>query len=137
MPRRYGERVIATRPDHVVPPIESTAGAASGAGSPGASALRTSARMHTTASPRNPQETSSRFAVPRGAARNAVSVGPARAPQLPPAEMKPNRRAACAGRNKSAIRLQNSETTNRLNTLTHTKNARATQDGAAPLEKSA
>src|SRR5213594_3150236 len=86
--------------------------------------------MQTSARPRKPQDTSSRFAVPSGAASKAVSVGPASAPQLPPAERKPNRRAACSGRNKSTMRLQKSDTTNRLKTLTQTKNARATAGGA-------
>src|SRR2546427_2136585 len=77
--------------------------------------------MQTTARPRKPQDTSSKFAVPNGAASNAVSVGPASAPQLPPAERKPNRRAACSGRNKSTMRLQKSDTTNKLKTLTRSE----------------
>src|SRR4029077_18713248 len=123
-------------PDQVVPPIESGRAASSQLETE-ASAPRTSARMQTSARARNAADTSRRLAVPSGAARTAVKVGPASAPQLPPAEMKPNRRAACAGWNRSAIRLQKSETTNRLNTLTHTKNTRATAEGATPRSKRA
>src|SRR6266566_5298585 len=93
--------------------------------------------MQASASPRKPQDTSSSFAVPRAAASDAVSAGPASAPQLPPAEMKPNSRAACSGRNRSVIRLQNTETTNRLNTLTQTKKQRATHGAANALSHSA
>src|SRR5438093_4759199 len=86
--------------------------------------------MQTTARPRKRQDTSSKFAVPNGAASSAVSVGPASTPQLPPADTKPKRRSACSGRNKSSMRLQKSDTTNKLKTLTQTKNARATAGGA-------
>ena len=93
--------------------------------------------MQASASPRKPQDTSRSFAVPRPAASDAVSAGPASAPQLPPAETKPNSRAACSGRNRSVIRLQNTETTNRLNTLTQTKKQRATHGVANALSNSA
>src|ERR1700704_2494546 len=96
-------------------------------------ARRRGAWRQTSARPRKPQDTSSKFAVPSGTASKAVSVGPTSAPQLPPAERKPNRRAACSGRNKSAMRLQKRDTTNRLKTLTQTKKARATAGGATPL----
>ena len=121
-------------PDQVVPPIESpgSAGIRAGPVEAPTPARRVSAMMQTSARPRKPQDTSSKFAVPSGAARKAVSVGPASAPQLPPAERKPNRRADCSGRNKSAMRLQKSDTTNRLKTLTQTKKARATAGGATP-----
>src|SRR5258706_463606 len=119
-------------PDQVVPPIESPCSAGERTGPAGAPvpAPRMSAAMQRSARPRKPQDTSSRFAVPSGAASRAVSVGPARAPQLPPAERKPNRRTDCSGRNKSAMRLQKSDTANRLKTLTQTKKARATAGGA-------
>src|ERR1041385_317998 len=86
--------------------------------------------MQTRARPRKPQESNSRFAVPRGAASKAVNVGPASAPQLPPAERSPNRRPACSGRNKSTMKLQKSDTTKKLKTLTQTKKACATALGA-------
>jgi len=41
--------------------------------------------------------------------------------------MKANNRLACSVRNTSAIRLQATETTNRLNTDNQTKNTRAVQ----------
>src|SRR6266446_1501597 len=121
-------------PDQVVPPIESSTSAGVWAAPADAPAppRRMSARMQTSARPRKPQDISSKFADPNGAASKAVSVGPASAPQLPPAERKPNRRAACSGRNKSTMRLQKSDTTNRLKTLTQTKKARATAGGATP-----
>ena len=88
--------------------------------------------MQTMAAARKAAETSSRFAVPSGAAASAVIVGPAMAPQLPPAAMAPYRRAACAASNRSAMKLQNTDTTNRLNTLTQTKNAGASAFAATP-----
>src|SRR5207237_6440273 len=91
-----------------------------------------SAKMETRARAREAQDPNRQFAGPSGAASNAVSVGPASAPQLPPAEKKPKRRAACSGWNKSTMRLQKRDTTNRLKTLTQTKKARATAGGAAP-----
>src|SRR2546422_597631 len=120
-------------PDQVVPPMESP-GSAGGRvpADARAPAGPMSAVMQTSARPRKPQDSSSKFAVPNGAASKAVSVGPASAPQLPPAERKPNRRAACSGRNKSTMRLQKSDTTNRLKTLTQTKKARATAGAATP-----
>ena len=72
-------------------------------------------------------ETSSRLIVPIGSARRAPRNGPNRPPVLRPAAMKPNSRPACSRVNTSAIRLQNTATTNSTNTLTQTKYARAIQ----------
>src|SRR5258705_5010294 len=107
----------------VVPPIESPCSAGERTGPAGAPvpAPRISAVMQRSARPRKPQDTSSRFAVPSGAASRAVNVGPARAPQLPPAERKPNRRADCSGRDKAAMRLQKRDTTDQVEKLTQTE----------------
>ena len=53
-------------------------------------------------------------------------TGPSSAPAVPPAPMKPNRRLPCSAVNRSAMNDQNTATANRLNTLTQTKNTRAT-----------
>ena len=45
---------------------------------------------------------------------NALSAGPTSPPTLAPAAMKANSRRACGASNTSAIRLQATETTNRL-----------------------
>src|SRR5438309_11058669 len=113
-------------PDQVVPPMESPGSAGVRVVPADAPARRTSAWMQTSARPKKPQDTSSKFAVPSGAASKAVSVGPASAPQLPPAERKPNRRAACRGRNRSGMGLEKGDTRNRLKTLTTAKKGGAT-----------
>ena len=58
-----------------------------------------------------------------------VSSGPAIAPILPPAAMTPKSRAPCVGVKRSVMTLQNTDTTNRLNTDSHTKNVRAAHCG--------
>ena len=73
---------------------------------------------------------------PVSCARSALSAGPRSPPVVPPAAMKPNSRLPCSVLHTSAMTLQNTETTNRLNTLTHTKNARATHTGATSSCKS-
>ena len=50
---------------------------------------------------------------------------PVIAPTLAPAVMKANSRLPCSLSNRSAMKLQNTEITNRLKTLTQTKNTRA------------
>ncbi len=56
---------------------------------------------------------------------------------MPPAPIKPNSRLPCSAVNKSAMNDQNTATANKLNTLTQTKNTRATITGAIPsLSKS-
>jgi hypothetical protein len=45
--------------------------------------------------------------------------------------MSPNRRRPCEGRYRSAISDQNTDTTNKLKTLVHTKNTRPTQTACA------
>ena len=70
--------------------------------------------MQAIATQRNPADTSSRLAVPSLSAASEVSAGPAMAPQLPPAAMAPYRRSACALDQRSAMKLQNTDTTKRL-----------------------
>src|SRR5258706_5040725 len=115
-------------PDQVEPPMESpgSAGVRAVPADAPAPARRTSAVMQTSARPRKPQDTNSKFAVPNGAASKAVSVGPPSAPQLPPAARKPKRHAPCSRRDKSARRLRKSDPKNRLKTLNQPKKARAT-----------
>ena len=50
---------------------------------------------------------------------------PVIAPTLAPAVMNANSRLPCSLSNRSAMKLQNTEITNRLKTLTQTKNTRA------------
>ena len=77
--------------------------------------------MESSDSSRSPAESGSRLTAPIGTASLRSMNGPISPPVLAPAQMKPNRRPACSRLNTSAIRLQNAATTNRLNTLTHTK----------------
>ena len=82
--------------------------------------------------PRNTADTRTIPLAPISVTRPAVSEGPASAPAVPPAAMKPYRRCAWLVAKMSASRLQNSDTANRLNTLTQTKNARATAPDCVP-----
>ena len=66
-----------------------------------------------------------RPAVPIGAASACVSSGPSNAPALPPAAIGPNNRLASSPLKTSAMKLQNTDTTNMLNTESQTKNALA------------
>ena len=59
-------------------------------------------------------------------------IGPSSAPAVPPAPMKPNSRLPCSASYKSAMNDQNTATANRLNTLTQTKNTRATSAVSMP-----
>ncbi|MNQ30841.1 hypothetical protein D3C85_441950 [compost metagenome] len=65
-------------------------------------------------------DNSNRPAGPSAPASNAPSSGPHSPPALAPAAIKANRRLADSMRNTSAIRLQAMETTNKLNTDSHT-----------------
>jgi hypothetical protein len=68
---------------------------------------------------------------PNAVASNAVVPEPVMAPVLAPPAMKANMRLACSRSNRSAMKLQNTDTTNRLNTLTQTKKTRAVQTSSA------
>ena len=57
------------------------------------------------------------------------------APSVAPAAMKPNRRLPCSVLNRSTTSAQNTETTNRLNTLVQMKNTRPAQTAASPDRK--
>jgi hypothetical protein len=52
-------------------------------------------------------------------------------PELAPAAMNANTRLPCSRSKRSAMKLQNTDTTNRLKTLTHTKNTRAADASSA------
>jgi len=66
---------------------------------------------------RNPAEVSMTPVAPNTATIPLVKDGAMTAPMLPQAMMKPNSLCAWPGRKMSAIKLQNIETTKRLNTL--------------------
>ena len=67
-------------------------------------------------------ETSSNGATPISCTSNLVTSGPNTAPPMPPSAISENTRRAWLLPKMSAMTLQNSDTTNRLNTLTQTKN---------------
>ena len=100
-----------------------------------------SRRAQNTAASSSSAATISRFTGPSVPARPMVSAGPASAPALPPAAMKPNRRLPCSELQTSAMNDQNTETANRSNTLIQTKNTRATvsrsTSSASSTQKSA
>ena len=83
--------------------------------------------MQSTDQPSSRAEISSRFSSPSLAASSAVIAGPASAPTVPPAAMNPNSRCAWRSLKISTMKLQNTETTNRLNTLNQMKKALAAQ----------
>jgi hypothetical protein len=70
-------------------------------------------------------DTSSRFTSPTIFAKKAVIAEPVSWPAVAPAVMNANRRLPCSLLNRSAMKLQNTAITNRLKTLTQTKNTRA------------
>src|ERR1700679_1523954 len=84
------------------------------------------------ANSRNTMATNSRLVGPSGTETPTVIAGPSRVPAVPPAPMNPNSRLPCSLVNRSAISDQNTATTNRLNTLTQTKNTRATSTEDIP-----
>ena len=67
---------------------------------------------------------STRFIGPIRFENSAVSAGPTIAPAVPPAEMKPYKRRASSVFHRSAMKLQNTETANRLNTRPNEKRDR-------------
>ena len=64
-------------------------------------------------------------AVPICPASAWVRIGPRIAPALPPAAIGPNSRFASSPRKTSAMKLQNTDTTNMLKTDSQTKNVAA------------
>ena len=55
--------------------------------------------------------------MPTTVTSDAVMAAPTMLPSVPPTPMKPKRRLPCSDRNASAMKPQNTETTNRLKTL--------------------
>src|SRR3990170_3071760 len=88
--------------------------------------------MQYTENASSPADNSSRFSNPIGTTSTLVITGPRKAPVLPPAEMMPKSRRLWPVDQISAMKLQKTETTNRLNTLSQTKNERATHTLAKP-----
>ena len=91
----------------------------------------------TSAPARSAAATGNRLTGPIRGARSAVTAGPTSAPALPPAAMKPNSRRACSSRQTSAMKLQNTDTTKRLKTLSQMKKAAGAQAGAPTPRSSA
>src|SRR5262245_17409166 len=82
--------------------------------------------MQNTANSRNTAAAIIRFTGPNGTDSQIVMIGPSNAPAVPPAPINPNSRLPCSDVKRSAMNDQNTATANRLNTLTQTKNTRAT-----------
>src|SRR5229473_6107481 len=120
MAARNGEASAARAPARIEPPIGASGGASPLRG--WALAQRASIAMQTMLAARTAAEMRIRLATPTHPTALAAIIGPAIAPQLPPAAMVPYRRAAWALSKRSDMKLQNTETTNRLNTLSQTKN---------------
>src|SRR5258705_231166 len=125
MPERYAERSTRASPPSAPPPTgaSSAAGSSGSAPGPARDALGRRRATQTSAPARIAAATGSRLTGPIRGARSAVTVGPTSAPALPPAAMKPNSRRACSSRHTSAMKLQNTDTTKRLKTLSQMKKA--------------
>ena len=126
MPIRYGVRSTSVTPASAPPPIGSVLSAAV----PGASPWRStdqcpSARMQGMVASRSSIDSMTSPAVPNPDARDWVNSGPMMAPALPPAAIGPNSRLASSPRKTSAMKLQKTDTTNMLKTLSQTKNVAA------------
>src|SRR6266849_1483957 len=120
MAARNGEVSAARAPARIEPPIGASGGASPLRGC--ALAQRASIATQAMLAARTAAEMRIRLATPTHPTALAAIIGPAIAPQLPPAAMVPYRRAAWALSKRSDMKLQNTETTNRLNTLSQTKN---------------
>jgi hypothetical protein len=74
---------------------------------------------------------------PRRSTNSELNSGPAIAPALPPAAMKPNSRRAASERQASTMTLQNTDTMKRFSDVTATKyaaaSARLPGDSAMPI----
>ena len=115
MPSRKVERNTTRMPLKKSPPSDCCCAAARSVASDSrASDQRWSAPTHHTVASRNAAETRSRWVVPSGFTSQVVRKGPASAPALPPAAMNPKSRLPCSWRKMSAMKLQKTETTNRL-----------------------
>ena len=114
------------------PPIAASC-AASCRRAPCTRAQRPSSTTQATAMPSSDADTTSSGATPITSTSARVSIGPATAPAVPATAMIGNRRRDCSSLQMSAMKLQNTDTTNRLNTLTQTKN---TVPSARGLEQS-
>src|SRR6201993_2248443 len=127
-PMRYPERINSGSAANALPPMLSSFGWDSRA----ALTVRSSRYTQNTASSRNTMAAINRLTGPSGTERPMVMAGPNRPPAVPPAPMKPNKRWPCSLVKTSAMNDQNTATANRLNTLTQTKNTRATITVATP-----
>ena len=82
-------------------------------------------RPSNTAASIKPQATQIVLLGPMRSTNKVLNSGPAIAPALPPAAMKPNSRCADVERHASTMTLQNTETMKRLSEVTATKNTAA------------
>ena len=109
--------LVATsfRPSHRLPPMATSSSAVI---APLAAPRRPSQTMMITQHTIKPAESSKSAGTPILFTETAVSVGPASAPNVPPAAMKPKSRLACSLFHKSTMKLQNTDTAKRLKTVT-------------------
>src|SRR5713101_3231443 len=120
MAARKGEVSAARAPARIEPPIGASGGATPLRG--WALANRASIATQAMLAARTAAEMRIRQAITAEPTALAAIACPAIAPQLPPAAMVPYRRAAWSLSKRSDMKLQNTETANRLNTLSQTKN---------------
>ena len=118
----YGERTNSGIAANALPPMFSVAAF----GPVCTTAALSSRYTQNTATSRNTAAAIIRFTGPNGTESQIVMTGPNNAPAVPPAPINPKSRLPCSDVNRSAMNDQKTATANRLNTLTHTKNMRAT-----------
>ena len=123
------------RPAQTLPPIGTASSLALSADVEPSRSLAGKKVTTVTASSSSTADTSSRFTLPMCRASTVVAADPVTDPSVPPTAMKPNNRFACSLRKKSAMKPQNTDTTNRSKTLVQMKKARPIQ--TSPREPSA
>jgi hypothetical protein len=121
MLRMKGNAKICLRPSSMPPPI-AISWDASWRRAPCTRAHRPNRTAQVTATISSEADTASSGATPITSTIVRVSNGPVTAPTVPATAMMGNRRRDCSSLQMSAMKLQNTDTTNRLNTLTQTKN---------------
>jgi hypothetical protein len=115
IPSRKGERTVSRKPASAEPPTGSPSRrGASGASGAARRAHAASRPAHCALASRRSAERRMRPATPTRPASQATAADPRSAPALPPAETKPKSRLACPLVKRSAMKLQKTETTNRL-----------------------
>ena len=105
-----------------MPPPTAASWPASCRRAPCTRAQRPNSTTHASAMPSSDADTTNNGATPITSTRLRVSIGPVIAPAVPASAMMGNNRRDCSMFQMSDMKLQNTDTTNRLNTLTQTKN---------------